>query len=57
MSHSSLFKFKNQTIFYSTAENMQELSDSSIDAIITSPPYNVGKNYSTNGKKYDDSKN
>jgi DNA modification methylase len=33
------------TIFCSSAENMAELPDSSIHLMVTSPPYNVGKDY------------
>lgn len=47
-------RYKKQTIFYKSAEQMDELDDGAIDAIITSPPYNVGKDYSANGQKYDD---
>lgn len=50
------FKHENQTIFYKSAEDMNELSDGSIDVIITSPPYNVGKDYSTKDKSYNDQK-
>lgn len=33
------------TIFNSSAEHMRELPDSSIHLMVTSPPYNVGKEY------------
>lgn len=46
----------NQTIFFKSATNMEEIAPNSIDAIITSPPYNVGKNYSLDGKAYNDAK-
>jgi site-specific DNA-methyltransferase (adenine-specific) len=36
----------NQLCYYHSSENMKELSDQSIDVIITSPPYNRGKQYS-----------
>ena len=49
--------FKNgdyePNIKYSSSEDMREIKDNSIQLIITSPPYNVGKNYGM----YDDSKN
>ncbi len=35
-------------IFCKTAENMEELPDNSIHLMITSPPYNVGKEYDEN---------
>ena len=35
---------------------MNELSDDTIDVIITSPPYNIGKDYSTKGLSYNDRK-
>ncbi|MHA1916740.1 MAG: DNA-methyltransferase [Candidatus Ranarchaeia archaeon] len=38
--------FKKQTIFCRSSENMEEVKTNSIDVIITSPPYNVGKLYS-----------
>lgn len=36
-------------IFYTSSENMNELAESSIDLIITSPPYFNIKNYAKNG--------
>jgi len=38
---------ENQTVFFKSSENMDELEDESIDVIITSPPYNRGKTYSS----------
>lgn len=35
-------------IFCSTAENMAELPDNSVHLMVTSPPYNVGKDYDEN---------
>jgi site-specific DNA-methyltransferase (adenine-specific) len=35
-------------IFCSSSENMKELPDNSIHLMITSPPYNVGKEYDSN---------
>jgi site-specific DNA-methyltransferase (adenine-specific) len=32
-------------IFHSSCENMQELPDNSVHLMVTSPPYNVGKEY------------
>jgi site-specific DNA-methyltransferase (adenine-specific) len=40
---------ENQTVFFKSSENMSELEDESIDVIITSPPYNRGKVYSSDG--------
>jgi len=40
-------------IKYSSSEDMREIKNNSIQLIVTSPPYNVGKNYGI----YDDSKN
>lgn len=37
----------NQTIYFESSEKMHHLSDGSIDIIITSPPYNRNKNYSS----------
>ena len=39
-------------IFYSSSENMREVKDNSVQLIVTSPPYNIGKNYGV----YNDSK-
>jgi len=39
-------------ITYSSSENMSAIKDNSIQLIVTSPPYNVGKNY----EMYNDSK-
>jgi len=54
---SILSNFKNgdyePNIKYSSSEDMREIKDNSIQLIITSPPYNVGKHYGI----YDDSKN
>ncbi len=35
-------------IFCKSSENMEELSDNSVHLMITSPPYNVGKDYDEN---------
>ncbi len=40
-----------QTIFFKSATRMIELSDESVDLIVTSPPYNRGKKYADD---YDD---
>ena len=40
-------KFENQTVFFKSSEDMSELEDESIYVIITSPPYNRGKAYSS----------
>ncbi|TFF88697.1 MAG: site-specific DNA-methyltransferase [Promethearchaeota archaeon] len=39
-------KYKDQTIYFKSSKNMEEVDDSSIDVIITSPPYNRKKSYS-----------
>ncbi|MFW9948671.1 MAG: DNA-methyltransferase [Candidatus Thorarchaeota archaeon] len=45
----------NQTVFFKSSEDMSELEDESIDVIITSPPYNRGKAYSSdNGEIHND---
>lgn len=38
---------ENQTVFFKSSEDMSELDNESIDLIITSPPYNRGKTYSS----------
>ncbi|UYP48094.1 hypothetical protein NEF87_004379 [Candidatus Lokiarchaeum ossiferum] len=45
----------NQKIFFKSSEQMDEIPDDFIDLIITSPPYNRGKNYSADDNQfYDD---
>jgi site-specific DNA-methyltransferase (adenine-specific) len=41
------FQVHNQKVFFSSSEKMEEIEDESIDIIITSPPYNRGKKYSS----------
>ena len=46
---------ENQTVYFKSAEDMNELKDESVDVIITSPPYNRGKKYSSDGnEEYND---
>ena len=46
---------KDQTVFFKSSEDMSELEDESIDVVITSPPYNRGKVYSSDiGEIHDD---
>ena len=48
-------ELKNQTVFFKSSEHMSELEDESIDVVITSPPYNRGKTYSSDiGETHDD---
>lgn len=44
-------EIENQTLYCHSSESMTEISDESIDVIVTSPPYNRGKHYSD---EYDD---
>ena len=47
---------ENQTVYFKSSEDMSELGDESIDLIITSPPYNRGKRYSSDfGEFHNDS--
>ncbi|MHA1785615.1 MAG: DNA-methyltransferase [Candidatus Helarchaeota archaeon] len=49
-------EIKNQTVFFKSSEEMNEIQDESIDVIITSPPYNRGKTYSSDSNEnYNDS--
>ncbi|MFX0075156.1 MAG: DNA-methyltransferase [Candidatus Hermodarchaeota archaeon] len=51
-------EFENQTVFFKSSEDMSELEDESIDVIVTSPPYNRGKVYSSDtGKIHNDKMN
>nr|WP_162306664.1 site-specific DNA-methyltransferase [Candidatus Prometheoarchaeum syntrophicum]QEE16108.1 Modification methylase MjaV [Candidatus Prometheoarchaeum syntrophicum] len=46
----------NQTVYFKSSEKMDEIQDDTIDIIITSPPYNRGKHYSSDSNvKYNDS--
>ena len=48
-------KIDNQTVFFKSSEDMSELENESIDVIITSPPYNRGKAYSSDiGEEHND---
>ena len=42
-----IFTLGKQTVYFKSSENMEELEDNSIDLIVTSPPYNRGKTYSS----------
>ena len=55
MNENLSLKIENQTVFFRSSEDMSELEDESIDVIITSPPYNRGKAYtSDNDEIHDD---
>jgi len=45
-------KIYNPEVYYKTSEHMDEVEDDSIQLVVTSPPYNVGKGYIA----YDDKK-
>lgn len=45
---SPIFSELLDTIFCKTSESMEELPDNSIHLMVTSPPYNVGKEYDEN---------
>lgn len=45
-------KLYEPEIFYKTSEHMDEVEDGSVQLVVTSPPYNVGKDYAS----YDDKK-
>ncbi|OLS12165.1 MAG: DNA modification methylase [Promethearchaeota archaeon CR_4] len=40
-------EIENQVVYYKSSEIMAEIADGSIDVIVTSPPYNRKKNYSS----------
>ncbi len=55
MNENISLKIENQTVFFKSSEDMSEIEDESIDVIITSPPYNRGKKYtSDDGEIHDD---
>ncbi len=50
-------RFGDQIVYYKSSEDMKEIKNSSIDVIVTSPPYNRSKTYSDDeGNVYDDQK-
>ena len=55
MNENRILKVEEQTVFCKSSEDMSELEDESIDVIVTSPPYNRGKAYSSDsGEIHDD---
>ncbi|MDF1665869.1 MAG: site-specific DNA-methyltransferase [Planctomycetota bacterium] len=44
-------KIGGQTAIYRSSEAMNEVEDESIDVVVTSPPYNRGKNYQSDDSK------
>ncbi len=44
-----VIKVGKQTIFVKSSENMKEIPSESMDVIVTSPPYNIGKKYAKDG--------
>jgi site-specific DNA-methyltransferase (adenine-specific) len=49
-------KIENQTIYVESSEHMPQLGNDSVDVIVTSPPYNIGKSYKRGSISYDDQK-
>ncbi|GAG93297.1 unnamed protein product, partial [marine sediment metagenome] len=47
---SKMLVIGNQTVYFKSSEEMNEIQDGTIDIIITSPPYNRGKHYSSDSK-------
>jgi len=53
---SKMLIIDNQTIYFKSSEEMNEIQEGKIDVVITSPPYNRGKHYSSDSKtEYNDS--
>lgn len=48
---SDFLKIGKQSVYFSSSENMNELEDNCVDVIVTSPPYNRGKNYSSDNNE------
>ena len=40
-----MWQYANQTVYFSSSEQMPQLKSGEIDVIVTSPPYNRGKHY------------
>lgn len=49
-------RIAGQQLYYKSSESMSELADSSVDAIVTSPPYNRGKVYTGDDQRGHDDK-
>ena len=43
--NSKKLKIADQILYFKSSESMTEITDNSIDLIVTSPPYNRGKHY------------
>jgi len=53
---SKMLVIDNQTVYFKSSEEMNEIQEGTIDVVITSPPYNRGKHYSSDSNaKYNDS--
>ena len=53
---SKMLVIDNQTVYFKSSEEMNEIQEGFIDVVITSPPYNRGKHYSSDlNVKYNDS--
>ena len=53
---SKMLVIDNQIVLFKSSEEMNEIHDGTIDVVITSPPYNRGKHYSSDSNaKYNDS--
>jgi site-specific DNA-methyltransferase (adenine-specific) len=51
----TLMIIENQQVFFKSSEYMDDLDDGVVDVIVTSPPYNRKKHYSSDsGESYDD---
>ena len=48
---SDFLKIGKQSVYFSSSETMDELGDNYVDVIVTSPPYNRGKNYSSDNNE------
>ncbi len=48
-SNREILVFGRQRVIIGSSERMEEIPDNSIDVIVTSPPYNVGKKYTPDG--------
>ena len=51
---SKLLEYGKQKIYTQSSEHMEQVEDESVDVIVTSPPYNIGKKYHSNNGIYND---
>lgn len=52
MKKAEFLEVGKQILYFTSSENMKQLDDETIDVIVTSPPYNIGKYYSADDSSF-----